>query len=197
MSKHKVYLVFGAQGSGKSTQAKLLSEKLNIPFFDAGNELRTFAHSGTEEAEIVKEKMAKGQLVSNSTLRQLMESFIAKHAVEGSIVVDGFPRNVVQLELLEEMVAELGWDIVAIFVELDDETAKKRLADRFQMIDGQKVRRQDDQPAIVEKRLAVFRRETLPVIDEIEEKFTLIKADGLPSIDQIHQEILEKIYVVK
>lgn len=193
MNNPKVYLVFGPQGSGKSTQAKLLSETLGVPFFDSGNELREYVNSGSEDANLVKEKMAQGQLVGNQTLRKIFENFIENHSVEKGIVIDGFPRNMVQMELFEQLVEENNWYVEVIFIELDDQTAIQRISERFQIINGQKVKRHDDTPEVVSKRLAIFKNETLPIIDALKQKHPLLLIDGSPEIAQIHQDILSKI----
>jgi adenylate kinase len=188
-----VYLVFGPQGSGKSTQAELLSEKLSIPYFDAGNELRRFVETDSDEANIVRSKMQNGQLVSNDILRRLFSQFMETHNCSNGIVADGFPRNITQVELLTELAEQHRWQVIGLFIDISDEIAKERLSKRFSVVDGKKVVRSDDQPAIVEKRLQVFKRETLPVLEYLKQHFTLHDIDGTPSIEEVHKQVLTAI----
>lgn len=193
MSKSKLYLLFGEQGSGKSTQGKLLSEALKLPYFDAGDQLRALAESETEQGERVRQLMANGQLVDNATLAQLLESFIANNNCQKGLVVDGFPRNIVQAKILDEIVEKHRWLVIGFYIQITDEIAIERLAGRFQMKNGRKVVREDDQPATVKKRLELFKRQTLPVIEYLEKEHQLYRIDGAPSINEVHQSLLKKV----
>lgn len=188
-----VYLVFGPQGSGKSTQAQLLSEKLKVPYFDAGNELRKFVETGTEEARAVRDLMQNGKLVSNDLLRRLFTEFMEKNNCLSGIVADGFPRNIVQVELLDELATQHNWEIFAIYIDISDEVAKDRLSKRFSIVNGQKVVRSDDQPAIVEKRLKVFKSETLPILEYLKKHHTLYDIDGTPPIEEVQNKVMEVV----
>lgn len=189
MTDKRCYLVFGPQGSGKSTQAEYISEHLNLPFFDSGRELRAAVESDASWAGEVRELMKKGQLVPNKYLREIIESFMKNHDCSKGIVADGFPRNETQIELLEELIEENSWQVSVFYITLSDQTAQDRLAKRFTIVNGKKVVREDDQPAIVAKRLAVFKKETLPVIEYLGSKYTLYKVDGEPSREDVFKQI--------
>ena len=193
ISNVNCYLVFGPQGSGKSTQGKLLSEALMLPYFDAGDQLRALSQTDSEEGKRVHELMQLGRLVENATLSNLLEDFITKHNCEKGIVVDGFPRNLAQAKLLDEIVNDHHWKIVGFYIDINDETAKERLAGRYQMVNGKKVVREDDQPAIVAKRLEVFKRDTMPVVEYLEKNYQLYRIDGTPSIADVHEAVMSKI----
>lgn len=188
-----VYLVFGPQGSGKSTQAKLLSEQLNLPYFDAGDQLRQFVETDSEQALNVREQMQNGRLVSNDLLRQLFTNFMEQHNCKRGMVADGFPRNLKQVELLNELALSHYWNVQGIYIDISDDVAKERLSKRFTIVNGEKVVRSDDQPAIVEKRLQVFKRETLPIIEYLRIHHTLHSIDGQPSISDVHISVMKAI----
>lgn len=190
-----VYLMFGPQGSGKSTQGERLAEYLNIPYFDAGAALRELAQSGTPVGNDVAQRMKAGRLVSNETLRDLFAAFIDQHDCSRGLVTDGFPRNEVQIELLEELSKQHHWQILGVNIEISDDTARRRLASRKILVDGQLVSRDDDQPEIVSKRLETFRRETAPIISWLKSRGEILTIDGEPSIDEVTETVKAAVTV--
>lgn len=188
-----MYLVFGPQGSGKSTQAQYLSEHLRLPFFDSGEQLRQLSQSHGELAEKIRQIMLEGKLVPNDILRQIFNQFIAWHDCSKGLVIDGFPRTMEQGKLLEELTKEQDWDLVVLYVDISDATAKERLMKRHTVVSGKKVMREDDQPAIVAKRLAVFKQETLPVIEWLSQNHRYQKIDGEPSREVVFEAIKKAI----
>ena len=180
-----VYLFFGPQGSGKTTQAERLAERLKLPFFDSGNALRDLAKTDSDLGRRVVKIMQSGQLVSNDILRELFVQFIDQKDCRRGFVVDGFPRNLTQVELLEELSTIHQWRVIGILVDISAATTHQRLANRYQIVDGQKVTRPDDEPAIITKRLETFDRETRPVLDHLESRQELIKIDGEPDIETV------------
>ncbi|MEX0594790.1 MAG: nucleoside monophosphate kinase [Patescibacteria group bacterium] len=193
MNKTPVYLVFGSQGSGKSTQAEYLADYLKLPFFDSGKELRATVDSQGANWQEIQKIMRSGTLVPNSYLRTMFDSFLNDHDTSKGLVIDGFPRTMTQAELLKELSAENNWQIISFFVEISDTTAKNRLAGRQVVINGQKTVREDDQPAIVETRLKLFKRETMPVIYWLKSNFTVFIIDGEPSRQEVFTNIKKVI----
>mgnify|MGYP001575065889 CR=1 FL=1 len=192
-----VYLMFGPQGSGKSTQGENLAEELKLPYFDAGANLRTLAKSQTDEGRALEKLMEEGKLVPNKVLKTLFYSFIKNNDCEKGLVADGFPRNEVQIELLDELAHDHRWQIVGIFINIDDETAKQRLSKRTIIVNGQAQTRDDDKPEIVSKRLATFRRETLPVVNWLRTNWKLLEIDGQPSVDEVSQSVMKAVKELK
>lgn len=178
-------MVFGPQGSGKSTQGEFLAKHFSLPYFDAGAALRDLAESDTDLGRSVQADMHAGRLASNETLKKLFMTFMEKNDWHRGFVSDGFPRNTVQVELLRELASEYNWQIRGLYYHISDETAQQRLALRHTIIDGQAVKRDDDQPAIVAKRLATFKNETVPVIAWLKEHHQLIEIDGEPTAEEV------------
>ena len=193
MNRRVVYLVFGPQGSGKSTQAEFLSTKLKLPFFDSGSELRRIAEGESEIAVELSTTLKHGALVSNDILEDIFEEFISNHNCENGMVIDGFPRTIEQAKLLSKLSHKYNWEIVSFFVDISDETAKNRLSKRYKLVNGKKVFRSDDKPEVVSKRLELFKQETLPVIDWLAGEYVLHRIDGEPSRDEVFKEILSNI----
>lgn len=187
--KIPVYLVFGPQGSGKSTQAELLAEHLKLPFFDSGEQLRFLANGHDPLGEQIRQLMIEGQLVPNAILRRIFQQFLSEQRCTNGLVIDGFPRTLEQAKLLEELTKEHDWELVVIFVDITEETAKTRLLNRHTLVGGKKVVREDDQPAIVTKRLAVFQHETLPVIEQLSARGRYYKIDGEPNRQTVFNSI--------
>ena len=108
-------------------------------------------------------------------------------------MTDGFPRNIDQVELLVELVKRHAWSITAIYIVVSDRVAVERLSHRVTVVDGQEVRRDDDKPEIVQKRLHNFRDQTLPVINWIGNNYKLIKINGEQSIEGVTEDISKAI----
>ena len=104
-------VLLGAPGSGKGTQAKLLIEKLGIPHISTGDLLRTAIAQETELGLKAKDVMDRGELVSDEiVLGMLKERVLEEDAAKG-FILDGFPRNLTQANMLEELLVELGMGI--------------------------------------------------------------------------------------
>lgn len=185
----EVNIFFGLQGSGKGTQASKLAEYRKVPYFEAGQELRNFTQSKARGAISVREIMMKGQLVPNHYLKELFTEFIADHDCSKGLVIDGFPRNIAQVELLEELAAEHGWEIEIIEIIISPETALIRAANRVAIVDGKEVKRDDDKPEIIKKRIETFHQQTVPIIKLLEKKHRYVKVDGEPDINTIAKRI--------
>ncbi len=189
----QAWIVFGPQGSGKSTQAEKLAEHLKCPLFEAGQQIRQLIESGSPAGQRAHEATTNGQLIPNDILKQLIVDFLTTVDVRHCVVFDGFPRNMDQCQVLHDLAEKYHWQVTGLLIEISDETAKERLANRFTMVDGQKVFREDDTPEVVAKRLATFKRETLPIVTWLETHYQVITIDGQPPISEVTANIFTKV----
>lgn len=180
-----VFVVFGPQGCGKSTQVERLAQRLQLTVFEAGKVLRESATPNTD----LHRNISQGFFIADEAILKLVERFIADHRSASGYVLDGFPRNLSQFNDLVSLSKKYRWTVTGIFIDLSDESSKKRLASRWQIINGQRVVREDDKPQIVQKRLDTFKRETLPLKERFKEVFTLLEIDGEPSVDKVTTQI--------
>lgn len=166
-------LITGPQGSGKSTQAKLLAEELNIPTIDIGQILRDFSKSGDEKALAVKEAMNKGTLAPDQIAADLMRERMGQSS---DFVADGYPRSIGQLTLFDPC-----YDLV-FYLEIADKVVRQRLLRRGRL---------DDNPEVIDERLRNYHKLTEPVLSKFQSLGILSKIDANLSIDNINKEILK------
>src|SRR5688572_8953827 len=94
-------LLIGPQGSGKSTQGKLTSRHLNIPYISTGDIFRQKAQQDTEEGKRIKQILDNGQLVDDQTTRQLVKERLERSDVQNGYILDGYPRTSKQVDLFD------------------------------------------------------------------------------------------------
>jgi adenylate kinase len=155
-------LLLGPQGSGKGTQAKLISTTYGIPQVATGDMIREIKELDTELGRRVKEIYDRGDLVDDATIVELIESRLDRGDTIPGFILDGFPRNTAQAEALDELLARLGRDLDVVF-ELqvgDRDMLLERLAKR-----AAEEGRTDDTPDAIRKRLEIYERETAPLVE--------------------------------
>ncbi|HUX04099.1 MAG TPA: adenylate kinase, partial [Acidimicrobiales bacterium] len=191
-------VILGKQGAGKGTQSKRLSEHFHIPHVSTGDILRAAVKAGTPLGREVATVLDAGELVSDELVNQLVrERFDQADAVNGALL-DGFPRTLAQAEALEHL---LGEDGVKLCINLDVPTAQvvERLSARrvcqecgaiYRDSDveaisgtcsncgGDVIQRADDQPEAIRQRLAMYERDTAPLLAFYEERGLLVRVDG-------------------
>lgn len=183
--KPTVFAVFGPQGCGKSTQVGLLAQRSQLVVFETGKVLREKAVLNID----LRRNISQGFFIADEAALELVDKFIIEHSSPNGYVLDGFPRNLKQFNYLVSLSKKYNWSVAGIFIDLSDESSKKRLATRWQVVNGKRIVREDDKPEIVQKRLETFRRETLPLRERFEEVFTLLKIDGEPPVDEVTAQI--------
>jgi adenylate kinase len=155
-------LLLGPQGSGKGTQAKLISTTYGIPQVATGDMIREIKELDTELGRRVKEIYDRGELVDDATIIELIESRLDRGDTIPGFILDGFPRNIAQAEALDELLARLGRDLDVVF-ELQipgREVLIERIAKR-----AAEEGRSDDTPDAIRKRLEIYDRETAPLVE--------------------------------
>lgn len=184
------FVIFGPQGSGKSTQVELLARHLNFEVFEAGQVLRQRSANN----ESLHHQLTEGVLVSDEVIFNIANSYIKEHNAPGYIF-DGYPRNLDQCIGFQRLVTAHQWQAAAIFINLSDESAKTRLSTRYEMVGGKKVIREDDKPEIVEKRLDTFKQQTLPIKEWFRTNYRLLEIDGEPSIETVATEVNDAVNI--
>ncbi len=171
----KIVLI-GIQGSGKSTQGNLLSEKLNIPYLSTGHIFREMAKEHDSLGRYIKETMNAGYLIPDEKTLEVVEEYLSRPEYKKGYILDGFPRTRGQAEAFKNGIAAV------IYIKVTDETALHRLTIRN---DG----REDETPPALQKRIELFHKFTEPVLEYYREKEILHDIDGEKDIDEIHKEI--------
>ncbi len=167
----------GIQGSGKGTQARLAVERFGYGFFEAGTKLRAFAELDHPMAPRVKDMLARGELVPDDVMGTILEHYRDHHEY-GRLVFDGIPRTPGQKALFDRVIK----DYFIVFLDLNEEEAVKRLGNRrVDPATGESfppdfkgdvnpktgnalVRRADDTPEAVARRVKNFYANTLPLL---------------------------------
>ncbi len=175
-------ILIGIQGSGKSTQGNILSEKLSIPYLSSGHIFREMAKEKTPLGRYIKETMNAGFLIPDDKTLEIVVEYLGHSEYTGGYILDGFPRTVPQAEAFPN-----GVDYV-VYLKVSDKEALWRLAGR----DEEGVREDNTLKAIM-KRIDEFHNKTEPVIEFYRQKGKLIEIDGEKEISAISSEILSQI----
>lgn len=193
-----IVILLGAPGSGKGTIAgRLAGENANLKHVSSGDLLRGAVAKGTPAGIEAKGYMENGNLVPDSLIAQMIKDVIAETTGDVTMLLDGFPRNVAQAEILEKTGAPIR---SAVLVDVPDEIIADRIAGRRTCpkckagyhvknlppkVEGvcdacgaELVIRKDDNPETVKDRLSVYHRETEPLIAFYEKKGLLRRIDG-------------------
>jgi adenylate kinase len=170
----------GPPGAGKGTQAKALSEKLAIPHISTGDLFRTHIGDGTELGRRVKQYLDDGDLVPDDITNQMVEERLAEPDTDGGFLLDGFPRNVGQADVLSKVLAESDKKLDAVVqLQVDEEVVVGRLLARG---------RADDNEDVIRNRQRVYRAETAPLLDYYQD--ILVKVDGVGEVEEITTRVL-------
>ncbi|OGC50454.1 hypothetical protein A2716_04595 [candidate division WWE3 bacterium RIFCSPHIGHO2_01_FULL_40_23] len=182
-------LVSGPQGSGKSTQAKLIAKKLNLNFLDSGAMLRE--SSETEMGMKAKEYMDRGEYVPEEIYFQIIKEYVKNRCdANKGFVFTGFPRTVDQIPFMEE---ELNIKLDKVFnLIVSPDEYMKRIQKRVDL-----EHRSDEAPEAVLKRLSEHDLKTGPVIEYFKAKGIVEDVDGERSIEEIFLDIMNRLKEVK
>ncbi len=193
-----IVILLGAPGSGKGTIAsRLASEDANLKHVSSGDLLRGAIAAGTDAGKEAKAFMDKGALVPDELIARMIKDVLAETKGDVTMLLDGFPRNVAQAEILEAISAPIR---SAVLVDVSDEIIADRIAGRrtcpkckagyhvtalppkvagiCDKCGSELTIRKDDNPDTVKDRLVVYHRETEPLIAFYEKKGLLKRIDG-------------------
>ena len=185
-------LVFlGPPGAGKGTQARYVAERHRLVALSTGDMLRAAVAEGSEIGLQVRSMMESGGLVPDEIVASLISEALrrarADDAVDG-VLLDGFPRNLEQAKMLEEILERQGETIdVVLELRLEDDALLRRIESRI--AENPSERREDDTPEVLRNRIEVYHRETRPLGDYYRERGLLHEIDGSAPVESVTRAI--------
>ena len=182
---------FGPPGSGKGTQAKLLSRYLNILHLSTGDILREKLNDGDSLSIKLKEIMSSGNLVSDDILNQIIANKLISKECNNGYILDGYPRTILQSEFLLSFINDNNLNLDLIFnFEIDFTLVKERI-----MMRSEKEQRSDDSIDVIKTRLDKYVEETSPVSQFFSENFNqkFFTIDASQEVSKIQKELINII----
>jgi len=175
----------GAPGSGKGTQARLLSERLHVPAISTGDMLRAAVREETELGRRARAVMERGELVSDEVMTGLIRERTSRPDAAEGFVLDGFPRTPEQAAALEAFLSGNGKALTAVIHLLVPEgllvaRMRGRAADEA---------RADDKPEAIAERLRVYREKTEPLIGFYRDRGLLVEVNGVGEVREVAERI--------
>ena len=178
---------FGPPGAGKGTQADRFAVRHGIPKISTGDMLRKAIKDGTRIGSLVRDTLQHGTLVSDDLMNSLVAERLAQPDTMNGFVLDGFPRTIPQADALDALLADRGGvSVIALVVHADE--VIRRLAGRG---------REDDEAYVIRERLAVYARETQPVLEYYRRRNSVAVLDGNRPLDVVTLEIEQAVKRVR
>ena len=183
-------IFYGAEGSGKSTQAKLLAQKLNLPYLGSGDLVRDYAAKDKGMmGDICREALQLGHYVADSEMFVLWKVRLKEADVQDGFVIDGFPRNHTQALFLAEKLEKYGKAVNFVFyLEVSEAESIKRLLGRGRTNPDGSLH---DSEAKVRSRLRLYQEQEADVLKFYQEEGLLKTINGEQAIEPIHQDIIK------
>lgn len=214
----KIFILLGAPGAGKGTQAVRLSDQFQIPQISTGDLFRENLRSNTAVGQKAKSYMDKGLLVPDQVVLDMLFERISREDCCKGFILDGFPRTIPQAEALDRYLDTIDAQIVAINLDVPDQIIVERLTGRlvcekcgapYHKVftppkipgvcdrDGATlIQRKDDSEEVVKDRLVVYHEQTEPLIGYYQKQGYLITVDGTVSpentINQLDKALEQK-----
>lgn len=210
-------IFLGLPGSGKGTQADLLSKYLNIPSISTGELLRNEIKNKSDIGLVIKGKMDIGELVDDEIVINILKSNLIKEYCKNGFILDGFPRNLNQAIKLENMLDEINKKIDKVYNFIaDEDVIMKRILGRYSCrncnaiynsfynntkIDGKCDRcgskefdkRLDDNEETIKNRIEVFNQSNFKIVEFYSKKNLIVSVDALKLVPLIFEEIKSSV----
>lgn len=212
------FVLLGAPGAGKGTQAAEVSTRLGLPHVSSGDIFRENLKNQTELGVQADGYMSRGELVPDDLTIAMIGERLSRPDCEPGAILDGFPRTVAQAEALDEMLREWGGKVDAVaYIMVPEPELVSRLSGRLvcrecgetfhkrfrpfercpnDKCEGQYLyQREDDQEETVKKRIKVYLENTAPLIEYYQAKGVLVEVNGDQAIEKVTAELLASLPV--
>ncbi|GAA1745292.1 adenylate kinase [Rothia terrae] len=182
-------LIIGPPGAGKGTQAVRIAEKLNIPAISTGDIFRKNIKEETELGKEAKSYIDSGNLVPDSVTNNMVRARLAEEDASNGFLLDGYPRNVAQVQELDSILEDMGVEIGRVLLLVaDNDELVQRLLNR-----AAEQGRSDDNEEVIRHRLKVYEEETAPLVALYTERGIVKEINGLGDIDEVTERILDAL----
>lgn len=182
-------ILLGAPGSGKGTQAARIADRFELVHVSSGDLFRVHMRDGTELGRRVRDIVARGDLVPDDIVLEMLHQPVVEAAAAGGYVLDGFPRTLEQARAAYEIAKELGVvvDVVVALDVPDDELVRRLLAR------GHEEGRPDDTEETIRHRLRLFDECTRPLLEYYRERGVLARVDGNRPVDEVTASVFAAV----
>jgi adenylate kinase len=205
-------VLLGLPGAGKGTQGERISEKYGIPHISTGSIIRGSIAEGADLGQVANGFISRGELVPDELALQIVYERIVQPDCSKGWILDGFPRTVLQARELDRRLMENGLDVQSAFdvrvtqAEAIERIAKRRMCSECGAVyhlehyrakgkgvcdacGGELYRRSDDTEETARRRLAVYMRQTHPVVHYYAQDGRLFSIDGVRPIDEVFADV--------
>ncbi len=176
-------VLIGPPGAGKGTQAAVLSKELGVPHISTGDLFREHISKRTELGREVQRYIDNGDLVPDAVTNEMVRERLAEDDAESGFLLDGFPRNVAQAEVLDNILDSDGHAVDGVIeFRVPEDVVVDRLLARG---------RKDDKEDVIRYRQQVYRQETAPLLDYYRD--IVLTVDAVGDVDEVSGRALDAL----
>lgn len=183
-------VLFGIQGSGKGTQAKMLADEFGYEIFEMGGQLRSMAASGSELGKTIASYIDNGNLVPHNIIMDVLREVIGSKDPSTRILFDGVPRDFDQMRDFDAIMHDSNRDFRCIHLVVPEEVVLERLRKRAE----EQGRADDAKPEFIQRRIGWFKEKSIPVISAYADKGLVTEVDGLGTVEEVYARMQAAVH---
>ena len=183
-------VLLGPPGAGKGTQAKRIAAHLGVPAISTGDIFRSNIADSTPLGQLAQTYLDAGKLVPDEVTNDMVDDRIGQGDCAGGFVLDGYPRNVAQVDALDSMLAQRGVKLdVVVELTVNRDEVVERLRRRAEL-EG----RSDDTEDVIRHRQDVYAEQTAPLVDVYRAHGLLVQVDGMGEVDDVTTRLTSALH---